>query len=143
MTTKKEDQEKSVKKMKASTEKTVIEDSNEIKDSSDKSKGTKNIPNPHLARSKSKPFREDMLQIENKREKIIVPVILDLLAMRSQYFNDLFSSLRKDHNVCIVIISEIAIFPHYIYHTTHHSEKRSSAHHPRGSATRSCRTHYW
>ena len=91
--------------MKASKEKnTIIEDPIEIKEGSDvnntTSKGIKNIPNPHLARNKNKTFREDTLQIENKREIIIVPVILDLLTMRSQYFNDLFSSLRKDHKVC-------------------------------------------
>ena len=62
-------------------------------------KGVRNITNPYLVRNKYKPFREDALQIENKKEIITVPVVLDLLTMRSQYFNDLFSSIREDSNV--------------------------------------------
>ena len=62
-------------------------------------KGVRNITNPYLVRNKCKPFREDALQIENKKEIITIPVVLDLLTMRSQYFNDLFSSIREDSNV--------------------------------------------
>lgn len=62
-------------------------------------KGVRNITNPYLVRNKYKPFREDALKIENKKEIITVPVVLDLLTMRSQYFNDLFSSIREDSNV--------------------------------------------
>ena len=72
-------------------------------------KGVRNIPNPYLVRNKCKPFREDALQIENKKEIITVPVVLDLLTMRSQYFNDLFSSIREDSNVSDEFITPLEL----------------------------------
>ena len=62
-------------------------------EAADESKSIRNISNPYIL---AKNNATNILRIENKREAVTIPVIANLLKIRSVYFSEVFSTVVGD-----------------------------------------------